>query len=147
MTAPADYPELHFSPAVLDEILPLRHAVLRPGFPERSAIFDGDDLESTQHFAAIANGQIVSCLSLYAAEWTNKPARQLRGMATTGNLQRRGIGRQLLSFAVDPRVLHWCNARVEAIGFYAKAGWTVESEPFEIPTVGPHVKMLRLPQP
>ena len=81
------------------------------------------------------------------AEHPDIAACALAPLCVSQPLQRRGIGRQLLSFAVDPRVLHWCNARVEAIGFYAKAGWTVESEPFEIPTVGPHVKMLRLPQP
>jgi predicted GNAT family N-acyltransferase len=36
----------------------------------------------------------------------------------------------------------WCNARVSAMGFYRKAGWTVESEEFEIEGVGPHVRML-----
>jgi len=41
-----------------------------------------------------------------------------------------------------PRLL-WCNARVPAVGFYESLGWRVVSERFEIPTAGPHVKMVR----
>lgn len=144
---PSDESSLRFELATLGAILPLRHAILRPDLPGDTARFDGDDLETTRHFAACLRGRVVCCLSLYASQWRGTQAVQLRGMATTREWQRQGIGRRLLDFALDPTDLHWCNARVEAIGFYAKAGWTVESEPFEIPTVGPHVKMLRLPQP
>jgi predicted GNAT family N-acyltransferase len=37
----------------------------------------------------------------------------------------------------------WCNARVPAISLYARAGFEVESEEFEIPGIGPHVVMAR----
>ncbi len=40
-------------------------------------------------------------------------------------------------------VLVWCNARVVAVPFYAKQGWEIVSEVFDIPTVGPHRAMLR----
>ena len=38
--------------ASLEEILALRHAVLRPGLPLESAAFEGDDAPDTLHFGA-----------------------------------------------------------------------------------------------
>jgi GNAT superfamily N-acetyltransferase len=37
----------------------------------------------------------------------------------------------------------WCNARAPAIGFYARNGFTTKGGFFDIPTAGPHVRMLR----
>lgn len=42
----------------------------------------------------------------------------------------------------EPGWLVWCNARTSAIGFYEKLGWQVVSEPFDVLTAGPHVKMV-----
>ena len=63
---------------------------------------------------------------------------------------RAGVGAQLL-LALEhwvrepesPTRLLWCNARVPAVPFYQKHGWQVVSEPFEVPTAGPHVKMIK----
>ncbi len=59
-----------------------------------------------------------------------------------------GVGRQLLRFIEtelkfdqDNRTL-WCNARVPAAPFYQKLGWRIVSEVFDIPTAGPHVRMI-----
>jgi len=78
------------------------------------------------------------------------PAWQVRGMATRGDLVRRGIGRALLAYTVaaldvedGPRLL-WCTARVEALGFWQREGWTVASDVFDIPDVGPHRVMRRV---
>ena len=40
-------------------------------------------------------------------------------------------------------VLIWCNARVTAAEFYRHHGWQILGEVFDIPSVGPHYKMLR----
>jgi predicted GNAT family N-acyltransferase len=37
----------------------------------------------------------------------------------------------------------WCNARIPAVSLYARAGFEVESEEFEIPGIGSHVVMAR----
>jgi GNAT superfamily N-acetyltransferase len=69
-------------------------------------------------------------------------------MATDEALRGTGLGMQLMQEAerfvrqTDVRLL-WCNARVPAIGFYLRAGWEVVSPEFDIPTAGPHVRMLR----
>ncbi len=139
---------VEFSPVSCAAILGLRHRILRPGFPPSTAEFAGDDDPGTLHFAAAINDEVVSCLSLYTSEWQGSIAWQLRGMATDAVFQGQGLGRRLLDYAVTEAVAMqpswpiWCNARVSAVGFYKKAHWTVESEEFEIESVGPHVRML-----
>jgi len=132
--------------AALAEILPLRHRELRPGRALDAAAFDGDDEPATVHVGAflVHPGDAVACASFMARD----PAYQLRGMATRADLVRRGLGSALLRYAVGAlpdraraRSL-WCNARLEAVPFYRRMGWTVASERFEIPDVGPHHAMI-----
>lgn len=143
--------EITIRRAQLDEILALRHAELRPGLPRRTAEFEGDAEPTTFHFGAFAGGtsEAVGCATFAARPWRGEAAYQLRGMATRGDLVRRGIGRALLDFAeavlreeTAVRVL-WCNARVGAAPFYQRAGWTIASHTFDIPTVGLHYAMVR----
>ena len=66
-------------------------------------------------------------------------------MATRADFVRRGVGAALLIFAVDalrPAPLLWCNARIGAVPFYRRLGWRVVSDVFDVPTVGPHVRMV-----
>lgn len=37
----------------------------------------------------------------------------------------------------------WCSARVAAIDFYRRAGFAEISEPFDVPPIGPHIRMAR----
>jgi GNAT superfamily N-acetyltransferase len=130
-------------PAGLVEILPLRHAVLRPGLPRETAMFAGDDAAATRHFGAFEGREAVGCLSFMRRD-RDGPAHQLRGMATRSDVQRLGVGRALLDFATEALVAAtgvrglWCNARVESIGFYERLGWVVVSDEFQVPGVGPH---------
>jgi GNAT superfamily N-acetyltransferase len=144
-------PLLELRRATLEEILSLRHAELRPGRPLATARFDGDDEPATRHFGAFlpATGAVVGCVSCMRRPRAGTDAWQIRGMATRGDLTGRGIGRALLAFALDalrteagPRLL-WCNARVTALRFWERAGWSVASDVFDIPGVGPHRVMER----
>ncbi len=137
--------------AAIAEILALRHAELRPGLPPSTASFPGDDDPLTAHFGAFDTvaTEVLACASFMPAPWNDAPAYQLRGMATRRDLARRGIGAALLAVAehslatdLDVRQL-WCNARITAADFYVRQGWAIASEPFDIPTVGPHVKMCK----
>ena len=139
-------------PAQWDEIVDLRHAVLRQGLPREEALFPGDDAPTSRHWAAISDGLVVGCATLHASQWEGEPAWQLRGMATVPEFRGKGIGRALLEemvaefHAAGPAgagTLLWCNARVPAVGFYQTMGWQVVSGQFEIPTAGPHVKMIK----
>jgi GNAT superfamily N-acetyltransferase len=82
--------------------------------------------------------------------WEGEPAWQLRGMATDASLQSLGVGKAVLDYLTElalarPRRvrLFWCNARVPALRFYTRQGWQVMSDQFEIPTAGPHRKLMK----
>jgi GNAT superfamily N-acetyltransferase len=139
--------EVEIRPAKSSEIIDLRHRVLRAGLPRATALFDGDDLPTTKHFAAEHDGKIIACATMLLNEWNGEPAWQVRGMAVEPNFRGRGIGRELLdaieSAAGDVRLL-WCNARTSAIEFYRTNGWTIASDEIEIRTAGPHFKMTKV---
>jgi predicted GNAT family N-acyltransferase len=133
----------------VDRIIDLRHQVLRQGLPRQAAWFEGDDHTEAMHVGAYDGQKLIGCATLHPSTWEDQPAWQLRGMAVAEECRRAGVGRRLLEFidsqiAQNPsrRVL-WCNARVPAAGFYQKMGWIVVSEIFEIPTAGPHYRMVR----
>jgi GNAT superfamily N-acetyltransferase len=137
-------------PALLDEILALRHAVLRPGRPLDTARFAGDDEMTTVHVGVFDGTCAVGCATvMWRPLDDGEHALQLRGMATAPDRAGQGIGRAVLRYIEDDvaraagmRVL-WCNARTSASGFYAGAGWKLASTVFDVPDVGPHVRMIR----
>jgi predicted GNAT family N-acyltransferase len=133
------------------ELYDLRWRILRQGLPIEEAMFDGDDAETSLHFAAVEHGvdRVVCCATFHLNQWEGKPAYQLRGMATESDCRGFGLGAGVLAIAeqeilrVTPIRLLWCNARTPALEFYKKQGWEVRSELFHIPTAGPHVKMTK----
>lgn len=135
----------------VDQILDLRHRLLRAELPFEAARFDHDLDPATRHYGAFDADRLVCCLTLLESVWQGRPAWQLRGMATETDRQGAGAGRLLVQFATaevqafEPDRIFWCNARTSAQGFYARLGWTVESDPFDIAHAGPHVKMQWLP--
>ena len=133
-----------------DDVIDLRHAVLRAGLPRDAAVFEGDDLPTTMHFGAIfEDGTLVACASFLLNSYEGQPAWQLRGMATHPDFRSLGLGGALLEAAEmmivrkSPVRFLWCNARTPALNFYQRQGWSPVSEVFEIPTAGPHVRMTR----
>lgn len=154
-----------------EELIALRYQVLRKplGGDPKSAHFDGDELSTTLHFAAINSPvghppigvhgtAVIGCVSLMQTKtdaWSRTAfpveeiVYQLRGMAVAMQSQGAGVGKQLLGFVhqyvdgMPEPVGLWCNARLEAISFYAKHGWETDGDEFQIPDVGPHRRMLR----
>lgn len=130
-------------------ILDLRHRILRAGLPPESAEFEGD--EQATHFAAMHNGLVLACLSLFPERMLDEQqcGWQLRGMACDVAHQGRGLGRQLMdyvesAFLAEQRPwLLWCNARESAVGFYQRCGWSICSDAFDVPTAGMHFKMFK----
>ena len=107
-----------------DELVPLRHTVLRTGLPVFDAYFPGDELPTTLHLGAFtASAQVVCCgtyvvqpfssvhpgvtkeQAKYAAgryevtELEDRPAHRLRGMATDADYRGTGVGQALLAFS------------------------------------------------
>lgn len=120
-------------------------------------MFDGDDAPTSRHGAGFCDGVAVGCATFHLNQWEAEPAWQLRGMATLPEYRGKGIGRAVLAMieadleaqpgethgGADVGPLLWCNARVPAVEFYRRLGWRVVSGEFEIPTAGPHVKMIK----
>jgi GNAT superfamily N-acetyltransferase len=135
--------------ARLEEIVDLRHVMLRQGLPRESAIFPGDELPDSRHYGAFQQAEAIGCATLHVSRWDLEPAWQLRGMAVAERLLGQGVGKAILAFleadllATTPVRLLWCNARVPASAFYQKQGWEIRSTPFDIPTAGPHVRMTK----
>jgi len=140
-------------PATIDEILPLRHAVLRPGKPVSAAMFAGDEL--SEHVAAWDGGEVVGCATVFPDPWPGAEAApaepaawRLRGMAVEPSRQGSGIGRQVLAAAVQVAAaagapLIWANARVSALPFYEANGWAAVGEEWDTPDTGlPHRKIV-----
>jgi GNAT superfamily N-acetyltransferase len=134
--------------ALPEEVIDLRHAILRAGLPRDTAIFPGDDHADSRHVVAVtADGRIVGCATAHPSTWDNAPAWQIRGMATDPAFRGVGIGRAMLKLLEqtirDETTIRqmWCNARIPAVAFYERLGWSIVSEPFQNPMAGPHVKM------
>lgn len=131
----------------LDEIIGLRHRVLRPGLSIDTARFAEDNLMSTLHYGFFHQSELCVCLTLLTSTLDGREAWQLRGMATDSGVQGLGFGSKLINFAVNDALqegfsnIFWCNARLAAVPFYKKNGWEVISPLFEVPIFGPHHKM------
>jgi N-acetylglutamate synthase-like GNAT family acetyltransferase len=143
-----DVGEILVAAVDVEEIVDLRYRVLRAGLPRDAAYFPGDRDATTVHLAAKSDGKIIGCATVLVNEWDGQRACQLRGMAIDPDWQGKRIGRRLLdeihqtARGAGVQIL-WANARVPAAEFYRKHGWEIVSEEFEIPTAGPHYKMIR----
>jgi len=137
-----------FKLATLEDIIPIRHQVLRKGRPIETASFIEDQLESTLHFGIYTEqNKIICCLTITPNIYKGIEAWQLRGMATHHDAQGKGIGSQLVKQSIEfvqhkeNKALMWCNARESAVRFYEKLGWVIDSKRFDIEPIGPHFKM------
>ena len=129
-----------------DDVLALRNEVLREGrLTLDECRFPNDDAEGTFHLGYYDNDRLVCIASFHPQnykEYTGK-AYQLRGMATSESYRGKGIGNQLVNFAIvymrGQKVNYvWCNARNKAVRFYQNLGFEIISEEFEVPGIGPH---------
>lgn len=123
--------------ARVEEIRPLRHAVLRPGYPPQASIYPED--EEAVHVGAWDGTELVGCATVFPEAWPGPPeepqAWRLRGMAVVETRQGTGAGRQVLEAAVAAAweagaPLLWANARSSALGFYLRAGWEAIGDEF-----------------
>lgn len=129
----------------------LRQTVLRPSQPFEATTYPGDHDPETRHLGAFAAERLVGVASLYREERSDADRHgnewRLRGMAIAPDVRGRGAGRALLAacvahVAANGGGLLWCNARTQAVGFYAAAGLGVVGDEFDVPGIGPHVVMV-----
>lgn len=125
-----------------EQTYPIRHQELRQGFPIETCHFDKDDDFNTFHLGAFENGNLVGVVTLVKS----KNSYQLRGMAVLSSEQGKGIGSLLIEKAEEKlqqkQVNYlWMNARIKAVPFYKKLGYSTKGDIFNIETVGEHIVM------
>jgi ribosomal protein S18 acetylase RimI-like enzyme len=128
----------------LAETRPLRQAVLRPH--ESLVRLAGHEPAQAYAVGAFDGEQLIAVGFVApdgaAGEW------RVRGMATVAQARGRGAGtavlQELLKHAIDRGAERiWANVRTPARGLYERAGFQSVSEEFEIPRIGPHLRMER----
>ena len=153
-----------------EETYPIRKEELRKNV-SLSHKMAGDQDPDTLHLGIFANDDLVGIVSLMKASMPfvdDSPLEvssleessleespleeslqyQIRGMATSGPHQGKGLGKMLLKEAEERLKAQgvqfvWCNARVVALDFYLKMGYVVHGPVFELPEIGPHYKMYK----
>ena len=111
----------------------LRNTILlRPiGIPDYSwEMYDS----KSYHFIALNNETVVGCVILYPLP-DNPGDIQLMQMAISSDMQKKGIGKELVKKVIDfaraqgfKRIV--CHSRDKVVPFYSKLGFTVYGEPF-----------------
>jgi GNAT superfamily N-acetyltransferase len=140
---------IHVRRARPDEVIDVRHRVLRRGRHRDTAVFPGDDAPDARHWVAERDGQVVAVVTVItsamphpAAGVPGPPGLQLRGMAVVDEERGTGVGALLLDVVhTEIAAPMWCNARVAVVGFYTRHGWVAVGSEFDIPLVGPHQRM------
>jgi len=117
----------------------LRRRVLRDGRSENLA-FPEDDRPGAFHLGVRQTpaGPLLAVASFSPEETPYRPGRsavRLRGMATEGACQGRGIGRRLVEEATrrlrtDGFEVLWANGRDGALGFYRRLGFEIVGDGF-----------------
>ncbi|MCA1734248.1 MAG: GNAT family N-acetyltransferase [Acidobacteria bacterium] len=125
-----------------EAVIPVRVAVLRPHMDASHSRYPEDGDPEARHFAIEEESGIVAVGSSFrdANGW------RLRGMATVADRRGAGLGAAILTAILeDIRArgggIVWCNARTTVEAFYAKQGFVVKGGVFELPGIGPHVRM------
>lgn len=127
------------------QTIELRNKILREPIGLTYTDQDLEDEKTGSHIACYTSDAILAgcCFLTPYKETTVK----LRQMAVDTSCQRNGVGSRLISFAeqfaaqqgFDYIYLH---ARKEALGFYQKHGYSIESEEF-IEVGIPHFEMIK----
>jgi predicted GNAT family N-acyltransferase len=127
----------------------LRRVVLKKNQPDSEFFYPDDDSETTFHGGLFFDNQLIAVASMFKQKHPLKDLEnswRLRGMAVSHKYQRNGYGNKVLEFCIkniknsNAKIL-WCNARLEAVGFYEKYGFKIVSDLFEIQNIGPHYVM------
>jgi len=130
----------------VEDTLPIRNDILRGGkLSLNECRFPGDDSEGAFHLGYFDNKKLVCIATFHPKNYEgyNGKGYQLRGMATLPAYRGRGIGNQVVNFAIvylrgQKANYVWCNARKSALKFYADLGFEVISDEFEVSVIGPH---------
>lgn len=143
-----------------DRTLDVRRRVLRPGRTVAETRFDGEDAPEVTWVGGVRPGtgdepgEVVGSAGVYPEpDPGGRPGWRIRGMATDETVRGIGVGAFILDGVLDHvreggGGLVWANVRLAAREFYASRGFVAVTDVFDIPDVGPHVRMeTTLPAP
>ncbi|HWD90025.1 MAG TPA: GNAT family N-acetyltransferase [Mucilaginibacter sp.] len=130
----------------VEDTLAIRSDILRGGkLTLNQCRFPGDENPESFHLGYFVEDKLVCIATFHPQNYKEYPGKgyQLRGMATLEEYRGRGIGNQIVNFAIvylrgQKANYIWCNARKNALKFYADLGFEVISDEFEVPVIGPH---------
>lgn len=136
-------------PVPAEETRQLRQQILRPHQTLDELAAEEDPVAIW--LAAITEDLVVGTVSVAPEPSPDEEAGtpfRLRAMATIPEFRSRGLGQVLLDAAVAEAArsdadLLWCSARSPVAGFYAAAGFRETSDHYDVPDIGPHVRMSR----
>jgi predicted GNAT family N-acyltransferase len=120
--------------------------------PLEDCHYDGDDAPSTYHAGAWAEGDLIGVASVYRETedgGTDGPDWRIRGMVVETPWRGRGVGGALLRAVIAHCALQqdggllWCNARTAVEPFYRHFGFVREGSEFDLPPLGPHIRLHR----
>lgn len=132
-----------------EQVLPIRNEVLREWkLTNEECRFPTDNIDGAFHLGYYQNDELACVATFFPQAYGafTGVGYQLRGMATTEKYRGKGLGNQLLNFAIvylkGRKVNYlWCNARKRALSFYLNIGFEVVSAEFEVPGIGSHYVM------
>jgi ribosomal protein S18 acetylase RimI-like enzyme len=112
-------------------------------------LWAGDDSPGAGHFAVFVSGAAVAVATVVPEPHPSDPRPgdfRLRGMATAEGHRGRGYAGRLTAACVDHArtsggLRVWLQARPAAVGLYERAGFARETGEFDVPGLGPHVRM------
>ena len=135
----------------LNEIIDIRHKILRPNQTRDECFYDTDKSEEVFHLGAFDNEKLVSIASFHREN--NKDLGfenqfRLRGMATLEDYRKQGAGREIIEYAIKQLKTKgieclWCNGRTSVIDYYEKLGFEIFGEEFDYPPIGMHIVLYR----
>ncbi|MFK7826443.1 MAG: GNAT family N-acetyltransferase [Oligoflexales bacterium] len=132
-------------------LMPMRIKILRPNGPESDCKFPGDHKPNSRHIGLYDSGFLAGIGSVIQESEDGQMDQgvwRIRGVAVEGSYRKQGIGSKI----VEDLVKHvkaqggkkiWCNARTSAIRLYQKHEFSVASDEFILPVIGPHFRMKR----
>jgi predicted N-acetyltransferase YhbS len=116
----------------VEVVRPLRHRVLRPGYPEAAVHTERDDEADTVHLAAFDGDEMIGVVTMFAEPFPDdaRSALRFRWMAVDESRRGTGTGQALMrNAAMVARdggfELLWAHGRETALGFYARLGFRI----------------------
>lgn len=134
-----------------DEGFDLRNEILRPAGTAPFKGIEGENLDTSFHVGCFLDGHIIS-IATFLKKSNSLFSQQyqyfMRGMVTHPDYQGQGAGSSVIDFGINELKKRnvnflWFNARINAVPFYEKNGFSSIGEEFLIPEIGMHVVMYK----